>query len=69
MEVLELIKACFKDAILKGDYMYFFDNRIQAVCKMNTYNFNMKIISKYEDEEKFYGRKIFDFYNKYFIIY
>ena len=68
MEVLELIKACFKDAILKGDYMYFFDNRIQAVCKMNTYNFNMKIISKYEDEEKFYGRKIFDFYNKYFIV-
>lgn len=68
MIILESIKACFLDAVLKEGYIWFFDNRIQALCKMSTDNFKMEIISVYRGEERFNVRKIFFFQNKFYLV-
>lgn len=66
MTVLELVKACFQDMILKDGYMWFFDNRIQALCRMKDESFKIEIIATYKKGKKFYVRRIFKFQNKFY---
>ena len=63
---MEFVKACFLDMVWKDGYMWFFDNRIQALCKMDTTDFKIEVISVYKGEKRFYVRKIFWFQNNFY---
>lgn len=62
------IRAAFKDGFFEGKYMWFFDNRIQAICKMNIYSHKMKIIAKYNGKERFVVEQIFCYQSRYYLV-
>ncbi|MCI8599214.1 MAG: hypothetical protein HFJ10_12385 [Lachnospiraceae bacterium] len=64
---MDYINACFLDAVLKDRYMWFFDNRVQALCKMNMDNYEMELVALYGAKEKFHVRKIFLIQDKFFL--
>lgn len=65
---MDYIAASFLDGIFENEYIWVFDNRIQAICKINITNFNMEIVSFYKGERKFFARKIFKIENKFYLV-
>lgn len=65
---MEAIKTLFLDAILKDGYLWFFENRIQALCKMDVNSFKIEVISVYRGEKRFYVRKLFEFQNNFYFV-
>lgn len=53
------IKANFRDAVIENDYMWFFDNVIQAVCRMKLENHETEIVCRYKGPEKFVVAKLY----------
>lgn len=61
------MKAFFKDAIFEDEFMWYFDNLLQALCRMNLKNHQIEMISKYENIEKFIVRWIFQSKDKFYL--
>lgn len=65
---MDFINASFQDAVFENGYMWVFDNLIQAICKIDTDNFQMEIISGYQGREKFLAHKIVLFEEKFYLL-
>lgn len=65
---MDVVNADFSDAFFEGGYMWIFDNRIQALCKVDLAGFNMEIISFYKSKKKFAVRRIYLYENKFYLV-
>ncbi len=64
---MDVVNASFSDAFFEDKYMWVFDNRIQAICRVDIDSMEMKIISHYAGREEFIAYDMFSFQNRLYL--
>lgn len=65
---MDLIAASFRAGLLEEENIWFFDNDIQALCKMDVRDYQMEIITKYKGDSPFSVRYIYSFKDKFYFL-
>lgn len=63
---MKYVKPVCRDALFKEGFFWFFDNRIQALCKMNSNDFQIQVLSQYKSMRPFTARWIYSFNDEFF---
>ena len=63
---MDFVKASFLDVICEDEYLWIFDNLIQAICRIDIDSFEMEVVSCYRKEERFAARRIFQ--DKFYLV-
>ncbi len=54
------IYPLFGEGIIRDDHMYAFDNRLNAMCKVNLRDMSMDILENYESGKPLFAKRIFE---------
>lgn len=65
---MDSIKVSFGDTVYENGYIWVFDNFIQAICKINTVDLRMEVLSYYKSKKMFYARRIFLCQDKFYLV-
>ncbi len=65
---MDIINASFSDGFFEDNYIWVFDNRIQAICRVHIETLEMEIISHYMNIDKFIAYDIYFFQNKFYLM-